>query len=155
MCDFLSSDSINFIMSEELLRFEKTKALADYKIAQKYLDVCFQFNNCGKCLKCLRTLVTLDILNALDNFRECFDIDSFKHNRVDAYFWLLRTADKNSLEDNAIYATDLLERAKKQKVIPVKSYVLYYISKPIYTLSHILRKNRRLSNLVNAIKKHI
>ena len=152
LCSFFSTESVEFILSDEATRFEKTKAIKDYKIAQENLDVCFQFDNCGKCPKCYRTLITLDILNSLDSFKSCFDLNAYKQNRTNAYFWLLKTAQKNSLEDNAIFANDLLERAEKEKRIPLQSRVLYYLTKPVYSISHLLRKNETLSKLINKIR---
>ena len=104
---------------------QKTAIIADDKLAQKYLDVCFCFNSCGKCTKCIRTLVTLDILGKTDLYRGIFDIDYFKKHREDAYFQILKTKDGDEKEDNAVFAKDLYRMAKEKGIIPEKSLKLY------------------------------
>ena len=64
-------------------RVDKTKNIADWNIAQKYLNVCLlqketDSTNCGKCSKCLRTLLALEILGKLDDFANVFDIEAYK-----------------------------------------------------------------------------
>ena len=86
MCPFMSTDSVEFILSDEATRLEKTKALSEYGPSQKYLDVCFNFDNCGVCSKCYRTLITFDLIGCLDNYTECFDIEKFRKHRAQAYY---------------------------------------------------------------------
>ncbi len=131
LCPFLSSDSVEFILSDEATRLEKTTALADDKIAQKYLDVCFRFNNCGVCSKCFRTLITLDLIGKLENFKDCFDIEKFRRSRVSAYYWLLKTKGRKPLTDDAVFAIDLYELAKKKKMIPFLSRFKYFFTRPL------------------------
>lgn len=53
-------------------RAEKTAWLADRRLPQRHLRVCyrqFQVENCGECAKCLRTMATLAVLGRLDRFR--------------------------------------------------------------------------------------
>lgn len=71
-------------------RFEKTKMLADFVPAQKYLHVCTSDigGNCNVCGKCRRTLVTLDALGKLEEFRAVFDIDYYKLHRRKYLRWL-------------------------------------------------------------------
>ncbi|MBQ4403867.1 MAG: hypothetical protein II857_05595 [Selenomonadaceae bacterium] len=66
-------------------RVDKVKRIAEWDIAQKYLNVCCKrgrenSDNCGECDKCERTLLTLDILGKLDNFSEVFDLDKYKRD---------------------------------------------------------------------------
>jgi len=131
LCPFLSSDSVEFILSDEATRLEKTAALADDKITQKYLDVCFRFNNCGVCSKCYRTLITLELIGKLDNFKDCFDLEKFKKNRASAYYWLLKTQSRKNLTDDAVFANDLYEIAKKKKMIPFRSRFKYFFTCPL------------------------
>ncbi|MCR5635809.1 MAG: hypothetical protein K6F76_01315 [Clostridiales bacterium] len=126
MCPALSTDSVEFILSDQFTRIEKTTALANFEIAQKYLDVCFNFDNCGKCQKCYRTLITLDVFGALDKYSECFDIEAYKKNRDKAYYWLLKTHDPKSTVDNAVFANEIYGIAKQKGVIPIKSRVKYF-----------------------------
>lgn len=61
-------------------RVEKTRILADFPLAQKYLTVCDREDNCGKCNKCKRTINTLIALNKLENFDKRFDTTAIDKN---------------------------------------------------------------------------
>ena len=126
LCDAFSTESLQFIISDYDTRLEKTEALSDYEIAHKYLDVCFNFNNCGTCSKCYRTLITLDILGKIDSFKQVFDVGKYKKNRDLAFAWLIETKNGDAKDDNVVFAKDIYDFAKWRNVaIPVKSYWLY------------------------------
>lgn len=113
LCEAFSTESLRFIISDYATRIEKTVALADDNIAQRYLDVCYNFNNCGKCVKCYRTLVTLDVLGKIRNFGAVFDIDSFEADRENAYLWLLNAKDGDPNADSTVYAKDIYRLIQK------------------------------------------
>ena len=140
MCIFLSTDSVEFILSDELTRYQKTGEIADYDIARKYLDVCFNFNNCGCCQKCYRTLITLELLGKLDLYSHSFDIKAFKKDRKNAYFWLLKTQNKNSKEDNAVYANEIFRIAKEKRAIPTSAKIKYFYMQPYIISSNLVNK---------------
>ena len=147
LCQCLSTESLNFILSDYATRLEKTITIADDKLAQKYLDVCFCFNSCGKCSKCIRTLVTLDIIGKVDQFREIFDVDDFKKHKVEAYFEILKAKDGDAKEDNAVFAKDLYRMATSKGLIPQKSIEMYekYLKK---------LKVTKLKNSIKNILRH-
>ena len=147
LCQCLSTESLNFILSDYATRLEKTITIADDKLAQKYLDVCFCFNSCGKCSKCIRTLVTLDIIGKVDQFREIFDVDDFKKHKVEAYFEILKAKDGDAKEDNAVFAKDLYRMATGKGLIPQKSIEMYekYLKK---------LKVTKLKNSIKNILRH-
>ncbi len=128
LCQCLSTESMTFILSDYTTRFEKTATIADDAIAQKYLDVCFRFNNCGTCSKCIRTLVTLDILDKLKQFDESFDIEKYQSNRSYAYFKILQLKNGDAKDDDAVFNRELYQRALAKKLIPIRSYCMYYLS---------------------------
>lgn len=74
-----------------LTRFEKTRDIVDFDLAQRYLNVCVEDNgrNCGHCEKCRRTLLCLDALGALDKFRKVFDLDAYRRDRWKYLGWAL------------------------------------------------------------------
>lgn len=126
LCDALSTEGLSFILSDYDSRLEKTIAIADSEEAKNYLDVCFRFNNCGTCSKCLRTLVILDIVGKVDSYSKVFDVDHFKQNRDAAYFWLLKTKDKDALDDDAMHARLIYDYAIRHHFeIPEGAYKLY------------------------------
>ena len=63
-------------------RNEKVERIADWNIAQKYLNVCYMdaanARNCSKCAKCTATLLALEAINKLENFSGVFDLDTYK-----------------------------------------------------------------------------
>lgn len=65
-------------------RIDKLKNIADWDIAQKYLNVCWRYtpdgSNCGVCPKCLRTQLSLEILGKLNKFSRVFNIEQYKRN---------------------------------------------------------------------------
>lgn len=124
LCDALSTEDTQFILSDYANRIEKIEALAHDKIAQKYLDVCFRFNSCGECSKCKRTLVMLDILGVVDKYSEVFDTNKFKKDRNRIYAWLLQSkdGDPNTNED-VDFAVDMYNYAEAHNVkIPEEAY---------------------------------
>ena len=125
LCNCLSTESLSFILSDYTTRAEKTFAIADNTLAQKYLDVCFCFNSCGKCTKCRRTLVTLDLIDKVDLYNQIFDIDDFKEHRIDSYVWLLNTKDGNQYDDNAVFAKELYRIAMEKSKIPQEAIKIY------------------------------
>lgn len=125
LCQCLSTESLSFILSDYATRLEKTIEIADDKLAQKYLDVCFCFNGCGKCSKCIRTLVTLDIIDKVDQFKDVFDIDYFRNHRNYSYFQILHTKKGDSKNDDAVFAKDLYEKAKANGKFPQIVHLLY------------------------------
>lgn len=129
LCTCFSTESLTFILSDSVTRVEKTAAIADDKLAQSYLDVCFCFNNCGDCSKCIRTLVTLDIIGKLDSFSKVFDIERFKHNRAYAYHQILKLKDEDIKNDDSIFAKDLYRLALLNKKIPRAAYVRYWLTR--------------------------
>ena len=123
LCQCFSTENCRFVLSDYATRIEKTEYLADWDVAWHYLDVCFNFNNCGHCAKCYRVLITLDILGCMDRFDGVFDIEEYKRNRMKAYAWLLYTKNKDAKDDNAIFARDLYDYfEEKHRQIPAKAY---------------------------------
>lgn len=62
-------------------RVDKLKRIADWEIARKHLNVCWENlidgSNCGKCPKCLRTLFNLEILGKIDEYSALFDLKQY------------------------------------------------------------------------------
>ena len=91
-------------------RMDKTLAIADDKLTQKYLHVCCtKGENCNVCLKCRRTLLTLDLLGKLENFKDVFDIEYYKNHKKEYLLWLY----ESYLTGDKMY-DDLYEQYKKQ-----------------------------------------
>lgn len=153
LCDAFSTETLQFIISDYATRIEKTTALADDAIAQQYLDVCFNFNNCGTCAKCMRTLLTLEALGKVDAFSQVFDIAAYKNRRTDVFFWLLNAKDGDALDDNAVFARSIYELIKEKQIpIPeeaVKRYDRELRKKRTSGVGYFLRRvKRRLKKIL-------
>ena len=148
LCYCLSTESLSFVLSDYVTRMEKTEAIADNPIAQKYLDVCFCFNNCGKCSKCRRTLISLDILDKVYLYDKIFNISDFEAHRQDAYLELLKTKDKNHLNDDAVFARELFHLANEKGIIPQSALAKYKTEKRRTFIKNTVKKvlGRKINN---------
>ena len=125
LCQCLSTESCSFVLSDYVTRIEKTETIADWDVAWNYLDVCFNFRNCGKCSKCYRTLLTLDLMGKVDKFSPVFDVDAYKRNKSRAYGWLSYARLGDAKDDNAVFARDIYEYAKKKNAKIPAAAALY------------------------------
>ena len=63
-------------------RIDKTRLIASYKPAQKYLNVCVNSpRNDGVCFKCIRTLLSIDATGNVDDFKSVFDVEKYRANK--------------------------------------------------------------------------
>lgn len=114
-----STENIEFIVADQdRSRVDKTIAIADNPLAQKYLHVCLReirannqgkeylrdvnYRNCTRCDKCWRTLITLDILGLTEKYRGIFDVDYFYSIRDSIIEDVIKNR-KNNLFKNEIY----------------------------------------------------
>ncbi len=78
-------------------RIEKTKALADYPLAQKVLHPCHSRTNmnCSEphCQKCMRGLFALDYYDKLDNMKAVFDVEKYRKNKKEYFVSLIKSKD--------------------------------------------------------------
>lgn len=81
----------------EVSRFDKTRFIANNSTVKKHLQVCseeqylhfYEQNpnrkleslNCGCCGKCTRTITTLYSLDCLDEYKDIFDLSTFRNNK--------------------------------------------------------------------------
>lgn len=83
-------------------RLEKVKAVVDWPIAQRYLNVCHRvgaddLRNCShNCPKCMYTMNEISAVGDIDNFSEVFDVEYY-HKHPEQYLaeairlWLQKT----------------------------------------------------------------
>ena len=82
----LSTESTEFILdTAQYTRVEKIEHIADWPVAQKYLNVCVKPKSDGKnctvnCVKCRGTILVLESIYKTDKFRESFNVDEFYRN---------------------------------------------------------------------------
>lgn len=132
-----SNGTVDFLIGGgECTRFMKIRDLVNFPLAQNFLDVCFQFNNCGTCSKCYRTLLTLDILDSLDSFREVFDIEEYRRTgRAAALGYLLF----RHRRDETLF--EVYEKAMaKGMPIPLQARVIAMKLRVRAGISHFMKK---------------
>jgi hypothetical protein len=80
----VSTEGLTFYTAgSQYSRMEKTAKIAEYPLAQKYLDVClYEQENCGVCEKCLRTQLSLESLGKLEDFSGRFKPELFHEART-------------------------------------------------------------------------
>jgi hypothetical protein len=64
-------------------RLDRTRAIADFPIAQKHLNVCWYTKDgvqCNTCGKCMRTMLMLDYFDSLEKFKDIFNVDFYNAN---------------------------------------------------------------------------
>ncbi|MDA7760334.1 hypothetical protein N8935_08835, partial [Amylibacter sp.] len=69
-------------------RFEKIKIVSEFRLADKFLNVCtsrhaqrLQNENCSTCHKCMRTMLSLELLGKLEKFSNRFDLILYNKNK--------------------------------------------------------------------------
>jgi hypothetical protein len=114
----LCTESISFFSSDAFkTRVDKTKTIADFEPALRYLNVCVkEEHNCGACFKCLRTLLTLEIAGKINKFESVFNLNSYYRNKS-RYLAQVLAYHNNDLYLNEIYDEILLNNFK----IPIYS----------------------------------
>lgn len=123
--DCFSIPSLRFhLEGVTLTRLEKTRELADWPPAWKYLHVCCADRgpNCGMCAKCVRTQTTLDALGALRHFGEAFDVERYYARRKKNMTWLA-IQHFNPGEDEL--AEEVYQALRKQIPLSVKISVCF------------------------------
>ncbi len=75
----LSSEALTFHSGTPALdSVAKTKLIAGLPLARRHLNVClFEAHNCSRCEKCLRRMLALDLVGALEEFSDVFDLQRF------------------------------------------------------------------------------
>ena len=144
-------------------RIEKTKALADYPLAQKILHPCHSRTkmNCSEpyCQKCMRGLFTLDYYNKLDNMKEVFDIEKYRKNHIEYLISLIRLKDNEFFVElfemmNEKYPEEI-KKAKKifeERTKPVSRHD-YNTMKRIYDIvCKLMTVNNLKENIVKFFK---
>ena len=134
----ITTDSLKFYSTGmEIPRIEKVRAIADWRYAQKYLQVCAYDNdrNCGHCSKCVRTMGELYSMGKLGLYKNRFPVDDFKNNLARRFAVILMQANKGHTFEKMI----LNEMKKNNRRVPVLSYILC----PLYTAKEFVRVRLR------------
>lgn len=116
MAEFCESYLVPLIRTESLeliidgcqyRRTQKTRNIADWKIAQKYLNVCINSKdgtNCSRCSKCMRTLIPLEAMGKLDRFSDTFNLDIYrKYQSRWKHYFVANTRKQGYAEDIVTY----------------------------------------------------
>lgn len=114
ICDSCSTETLSYVSSDYVRRFEKIEKLADDRLAGKHLNVCFNFtgHNCGRCFGCLKTMVVLDLIGKLVNFDKAFNLKEYYAEREERIRLLADGAGCPELSSVKESWNDIVEYAK-------------------------------------------
>ncbi len=138
-------------------RTRKTEHIADWDIAQKYMNVCVNASakghNCSICGKCLRTLIALETMNKLNDFEGVFDINTYRRH---SFSYKCRIVLK---KNNDAFDEDNYNFAKAHGMnlpLPFIAYMYFLPSKLSRLMKRAVRKiigNRLYDKIKNLIKR--
>lgn len=113
-------------------RLEKIKDIVDNEIVQKNLHVCLTDSvNCSYCSKCRRTMLMLDAIGKLDLYKEVFDIEKYKKNKVKYLRWLYREHLVGDIMNEPTYQVFKNKIGISTKILCNIKYFLSKVSKVI------------------------
>ncbi len=89
-------------------RSQKVENLADWDIAQRYLNVCVEGpggSNCCMCSKCMRTILPLEAMGKLEKFSKVFDLAVYRKHAKEGKRKMVAGYGKNAFHtDNVDFA---------------------------------------------------
>ena len=159
LAPLLSTESTEIIIANpDMSRIDKTRAIADNPLVQKYLYVCWKelianrwphskiaaikdaHVNCSRCDKCKRTLLALDLMGKLPSYQSVFDLDYWASTK-DAYI-----AKVIYRKDESAFYKDLynLMQEKNYRISPKAERELRILRRKNSLLFRGLRKIKNL-----------
>lgn len=111
-------------------RCEKVRDLLDYEPSKKFLTVCWKINehheNCtDHCPKCMRTVLDLAAWNAVDEYKERFDVKSWHEHQE----WYIAELYRGLLQGNP-FAKEIAPHFKEKSIpFSVKLKAIYIVLK--------------------------
>lgn len=131
----LSTDNLDFISAGKAYnRVDKMAEISSMDVAMNYLRICDKEKPCYHCTKDYRTIIIIDLLKKHNEYSKIYDIEKSKKVRGNAYCWLLRTKKTNEV------AQMLYPLVKKEKLIPLKAYFLFFVQKPYIFIRRIINR---------------
>ena len=119
LCRSLRTETFRYMSSDNRLRTEKLRAIADDDLFRKYASVCFDTGrngeNCGVCYGCLKTIIPLDLLGKLDGFEESFDLEAYRRDREELFRFLVEFSKRPEADSARSTVHQLLDLANKEK----------------------------------------
>lgn len=119
LCRSLRTETFRYMSSDNQIRTEKLRAIADDDLFRKYATVCFDpgrnGENCGVCYGCLKTIISLDLLGKLDGFEKSFDLEKYRRDRWELFRFLVGFSKRPEAESARNTVCQLLDLAKKEK----------------------------------------
>ncbi len=131
----LSNQNTRFeLVGAETTRIGKMSYISGFDIVKNNLHVCItDVGNCGHCRKCKRTMLDAEIIGKLDEYKNVFDIDTFKKNSYFNHIWALLN----------FWRVDMPEICKalfRQNKINITHIICAMIAFPFYYVLIIAKK---------------
>lgn len=150
--NFSTDNTRIYVANPNMSRFEKTRFICENDLVKKYLNVCWhdeivndernaeyvkyiklEKNNCSICSKCRRTLLTLDLLGAVKEFSNVFDLKTYYKNKDKYIAYCLYSSKKDA------FNKEISEYMKKNNYnVSLKSRM--YLMALKFNVHHIFSK---------------
>lgn len=118
ICKACRTESLRYVVSDDVPRTKKIEAIADDPDAQRSLSVCFNIGerdkNCGRCYGCMKTMIPLDLLGKLTFFDRAFDLEEYEKNKHEVFEELIRYSRRPEAEAARTTVRQLLDLAKNR-----------------------------------------
>lgn len=121
----ISTENLSFVsVGLEVNRIKKVDFISKFNVVQRYLNVCAggSFKNCSVCFKCKRTILDLYLVNRLDLFDKCFNVELFKKHKN--FYLQYAYSNKHDVDMMEIY-----NELKKRKEFNFRHFVVDKIIK--------------------------
>lgn len=129
----LQTETVRIVLDgAQYRRSQKTANIAEWEIAQKYLNVCINpvenAKNCSQCSKCMRTLIALEAIGKINEFEQVFDLDAYwKAAHKNKVMILSNYGKEGFATDNVDFARE--HGMKLPEMYEVNLYRLVYLIK--------------------------
>ncbi len=114
ICDSCQTETLTYINSDDVLRAEKLRLLADNPLFRRHMSVCYHLCACGECIGCWKTMFPLDILGKLDLFGDVFDLPRYYAHREELLRSFVSYAVKPGQESLKVTLEQLVRLAESE-----------------------------------------
>jgi len=145
----LSTETTEFISDGiQYTRCQKTIRISSYPLTKHFLDVCMnepQKKNCGVCKKCARVGLTLSVVDKLDEYKDVFNVESFRKNGR----WLMSRAIITYKTD--FFMGEIVDFAREHGKKYPNRFLFFPICVVVFAFGYL--KRRGVKEFHNAVRR--
>ena len=120
---YFATENLDFFLAgSEVSRIEKVDYISNFEWTKNTLTVCGHWDEndhqCSQCSKCTRTMCELDVLGKLDEYKNRFDIETFRKNPEYYYGYVLMMKNRQG------YCKEIYEEMRQRGInIPLSYWI--------------------------------